>query len=113
MIPNLPWKQFDEKKNKAGIFLEDSESLQKNCKKILNLRTELLPYLYSAFYQYTITGKPPFRGLPLDYPEDTNTYIIEDSYMVGIACCLLLCLKGKKGEKYIFRQENGIVCLIF
>ncbi len=99
MIPNPPWKQFDEEKNKAGIFLEDSESLQENCKKILNLRMKLLPYLYSAFYQYTITGKPPFRGLPLDYPEDVNTYQIEDSYMVGDSLLFAPVFEGQKGRE--------------
>lgn len=102
MIPNPPWKQFDEEKNKAGIFLEDAEELQEKCKRIFHLRMELLPYLYSAFYQYAVTGKPPFRGLPLDYPEDANTYQIEDSYLVGDSLLFAPVFEGQtKREVYL------------
>ena len=83
MIPNPPWLQWDEKKNHAGEFLENSEELTALCRKIFQLRMSLVPYLYAAFCRYQKTGIPPFRALPLDYPTDPCVRNIEDCYMIG------------------------------
>lgn len=105
MIPNPPWKQYDEEKNKAGCFLDDGGELQRICRSILRLRMELLPYLYSAFYQYATTGKPPFRGLPLDYPDDINTYGIDDIFMVGDSLLFAPLFEGQT-ERTVYLPEG-------
>jgi alpha-glucosidase len=43
-------------------------------RKILEQRYQLMPYLYSSFYQTHITGIPVNRMLPIDYTYDTNVY---------------------------------------
>lgn len=83
MIPNPPWLQYDEGKNHAGEFLENREEFTAKCREIFRLRMALIPYLYAAFCTYEQTGLPPFRALPLDYPDDPQVREIEDSYMVG------------------------------
>lgn len=52
-------------------------------REILNIRMSLIPYLYSAFYQYHISGKPPVRSLVFDFENDPQCYSIDDEYMFG------------------------------
>jgi len=47
------------------------------------LRYRLIPYLYSNFYQMYLTGKPVMQALVLQYPDDRNTYSIDDQYFFG------------------------------
>ena len=82
-IKNPPWKQWQVKENNEGKFLEDYPALQAACRNILNLRMRLIPYLYAAFYRYYLEGMPPFRALVMDYPEDADTYAIDDQWLIG------------------------------
>jgi alpha-D-xyloside xylohydrolase len=82
-INNPPWKQWRRAENNWGEFLADWPRLQAMCKRILDLRMQLIPYLYAAFYRYRQEGLPPFRALVMDWPEDENTYPIDDEWMVG------------------------------
>ncbi|HRE48380.1 MAG TPA: glycoside hydrolase family 31 protein [Aggregatilineales bacterium] len=52
-------------------------------KRIIELRYELLPYLYSVFAECTQNGKPMIRPLLLADPADEALRGIEDAYMVG------------------------------
>jgi alpha-glucosidase len=49
----------------------------------VELRYQLLPYLYSLFHEHTRTGAPVMRPLWFQYPDDSRTYTIEDEYLVG------------------------------
>ena len=40
------------------------------CRKYLELRYRMLPYLYSAVREATVTGMPVMRALWLHYPDD-------------------------------------------
>lgn len=48
-----------------------------------NRRYQLLPYLYSSFYQATVAGTPVVGPLPFHFPADTNTYSQDQSFMLG------------------------------
>lgn len=82
-MPNPPWLQIDAEKNRKGELMECRDEATDICRSLLELRMSLIPYLYAAFRRYENEGIPPFRGLPLDYPNDAATYAIEDEYMVG------------------------------
>lgn len=58
-------------------------------KKFIELRYQLLPYLYTAFWQYTKAGTPIIK--PLSYLDqyDTETYFRQDEFGVGDQ--LLVC----------------------
>ncbi len=53
------------------------------CRKYLNLRYQLLPYLYSSVAQTHATGLPLMRAMWIDYPEDQKAILTADQYMWG------------------------------
>jgi alpha-glucosidase/alpha-D-xyloside xylohydrolase len=53
------------------------------CRKYLNLRYQLMPYLYSAVHECTQTGMPVLRALWLHYPGDATAVARGDQYLWG------------------------------
>jgi alpha-glucosidase (family GH31 glycosyl hydrolase) len=53
------------------------------CRKYLNLRYQLLPYLYSAVAETHATGLPLMRSLWLAYPNDPKAAAIDNQYLWG------------------------------
>lgn len=53
------------------------------------LRYRLMPYIYSLAWKVTHEGYTIMRGLPMDFPDDKNTYSIDDQYMFGPA--IMVC----------------------
>lgn len=82
-LQNPPWLQYDKDKNNSGIFLPDSIEMENITRKLINVRMQLVPYLYSAFARYNQQGIPPFRPLVMDFPDDKNVRGIDDQYMMG------------------------------
>jgi alpha-glucosidase/alpha-D-xyloside xylohydrolase len=58
-------------------------TVEEICRKYLNLRYQLLPYLYSAVQVTHTTGLPLMRSLWLAYPEDATAAATEDAYLWG------------------------------
>lgn len=50
-----------------------------------NLRYRLLPYIYSLAWMSTADGYTMMRGLPMDFPDDTNVRKTGDAFMFGPA----------------------------
>ena len=78
-----PWLQFDYDKNGEGIFLPEAKQYEDYTRTLINMRMQLVPYLYNAFYAYRSEGTPPFRPLVMDYPEDERVMGIDNQYMIG------------------------------
>ena len=53
------------------------------CKKYLELRYQMMPYLYSAVKETCETGVPIIRSLWLHYPEDAAAVARGDEYLYG------------------------------
>lgn len=49
----------------------------------MNLRYRLLPYIYSTAWKVYSEGYTMMRMLPFDYPEDQNTFDINDQFLFG------------------------------
>lgn len=58
-------------------------SIEPICKKYLELRYRLMPYLYSAVKDTCETGIPIIRALWLHYPEDSIATARGDEYLYG------------------------------
>jgi alpha-glucosidase/alpha-D-xyloside xylohydrolase len=53
------------------------------CRKYLELRYRMLPYLYSAVRECTTTGMPIIRALWMHFPEDPKAAECGDEYLWG------------------------------
>ena len=53
------------------------------CRKYLELRYRLMPYLYSAVHETTKTGLPVIRAMWLHYPDDPIAVARGDQYLWG------------------------------
>src|SRR5439155_10397176 len=53
------------------------------CRKYLELRYRMLPYLYSAVRESTQTGMPVMRAMWLHYPDDAAAVARGDQYLWG------------------------------
>jgi alpha-D-xyloside xylohydrolase len=100
-LQNPPWLQFDKEKNNHNEFMTDANKIEATVKTLLNFRMSMIPYLYNAFAQYKFKGIPPFRALVMDYPEDKNTYNIDNEYMIGESL-LAAPLSGNSNERKVY-----------
>jgi alpha-glucosidase len=57
--------------NEPWAYGEEVEAISK---AYIGFRYELMPYLYSAFYEATETGMPVSRSLSIDYPFDARVF---------------------------------------
>jgi alpha-glucosidase (family GH31 glycosyl hydrolase) len=64
-----------------GVF--HNAQVEPICRKYLNLRYQLMPYLYSAVRECTQTGMPIVRALWLHYPSDPTAVARGDQYLWG------------------------------
>ena len=53
------------------------------CRKYLELRYRLLPYLYSAVRECSLSGMPVMRALWLHHPDDARAVACGDEYLFG------------------------------
>jgi alpha-glucosidase len=67
------------------------------CRRWIELRYELLPYLYTAAWQASQTGLPMMRPLALAFPEDIRTHSLDDQFLLGDA--LLAAPIGRPGQR--------------
>lgn len=82
-LKNPPWLQINIDKNNHDDFMPDAAQTEQTIKALLQQRTALIPYLYQAFAAYKLEGKPPFRALVMDYPQDEKTFGVADEYLIG------------------------------
>lgn len=64
----------------ADLHRADVEEI---CRKFLETRYRLLPYLYSSVAQTHRTGIPLIRAMCLAYPQDPRAALIDDAYLWG------------------------------
>ncbi len=52
-------------------------------RRAIELRYQLLPYIYSSMRDAAESGVPAMRPLMLEYPDDARTYAIDDEFLFG------------------------------
>jgi alpha-glucosidase (family GH31 glycosyl hydrolase) len=77
-----------EIRNYEGAAIPDASQLHNEqvepiCRKYLELRYRMLPYLYSAVRECTVAGLPVMRALWLHYPDDPKAVACPDEYLWG------------------------------
>ena len=71
-LRNPPWKQVNRQENNAGRFADGWEKVEEQCRGIMQLRMEFIPWLQAAFVRYHREGLPPFRALVMTSPTTRN-----------------------------------------
>ena len=74
--------------NYNGAAIPDSSQLHNEqveiiCRKYLELRYRMLPYLYSTVHECATTGMPIMRALWLQFPDDPKAVACGDEYLWG------------------------------
>lgn len=68
-----------------------------SAKNNLLIRYSLLPYLYTLFYDNTISGKMVFRPVNFEFPLDKNSYeVANDQFMWGSGIMFIPILEENK-----------------
>ncbi|MBE8986251.1 glycoside hydrolase family 31 protein [Nostoc sp. LEGE 12450] len=59
------------------------DRIEKICREYIELRYQLLPYIYTLFWLAATTGAPILRPLLYDFPNDPKTFSLADQVMLG------------------------------
>ncbi len=73
---------YNSKDHEPWAYGEDVENMSR---EYLNLRYQMMPYLYATFYEATSTGIPVARSLAIDYTFDAHIYDqkYQNQYLFG------------------------------
>ncbi|CAH3179912.1 unnamed protein product, partial [Porites evermanni] len=71
---------LDTKRREPWLY-EDHH--KKNIRDAIRMRYTMLPYWYTLFYHASDTGTPLVRPLWVEYPEEKNTFAMEDEFLLG------------------------------
>jgi len=80
-------------------FGEPWESL---CRAMLELRMQLVPYLYTAFEECHRTGAPILRPLLFDHPDDPVTYTADDEFLLGSSILVAPITRPGIEHRYVY-----------
>nr|XP_033808270.1 neutral alpha-glucosidase C isoform X5 [Geotrypetes seraphini] len=73
---------MDSKRREPWLFGADNTQI---IREVIRERYALLPYWYLLFYRAHVSAEPVMRPLWVDFPQQLETFGIEDQYMVGNA----------------------------
>lgn len=59
------------------------DRVEKICRQYIQLRYQLLPYIYTLFWEAATTGAPVLRPLLYHFPNDPQTFNLADQVMLG------------------------------
>lgn len=71
---------LDTKRREPWLFEANYKNIIRNA---VRLRYTLLPYWYTLFYHASDTGTPIVRPLWVEFPEEKNTFSMEDEFLLG------------------------------
>lgn len=91
----------------AASFLPKPEDLhnpevERICRKYLNTRYQLLPYIYSSVAETHEAGIPLMRSLWLHFPDDATARLIDDAYMFGESLLVAPVVEADAKERNVY-----------
>lgn len=75
-------------------------------RKYVNTRMNLIPYIYSEAKKTSESGVPIMRAMVLEYPQDENTYELNEQYMFGDQLLVAPVMKEGETTKQIYLPEG-------
>ncbi len=88
----------------ADLHRSDIEEI---CRKYLNLRYQLLPYIYSTAAQSHQTGMPMMRAFWLMYPKDETAVLVDDAYLWGDNLLIAPVYEKGANERTVYLPEGA------
>lgn len=82
-LKNPPWDQLNRALNEICVRMEEADEALRLVRDLFEVRDALVPYLERMYLQYHESGKPVFRALVMDWPEDEQCLNIDDEYLMG------------------------------
>ena len=91
---------YDQEPWRFGKYYEDI------IRKYLKLRYILMPFLYTTLEEAHRTGVPLFRPLMLNYQDDSNTYNLDNQFMVGDDILVAPIVKPDVTRRLVYLPEG-------
>lgn len=73
----------------------------------IELRYQLLPYLYTLFEENERTGAPPMRPLWFDYPGDARASLVDDQFLLGADLLVAPVLKEGQVSREVYFPKGS------
>src|SRR3984957_8333497 len=101
-----------EIRNYDGVSIPDASQLHDGrvepiCRKYLELRYRMLPYLYSAVHECAATGMPIMRPLLLHFPNDPRSVECSDQYLWGKSVLVAPVVEKAATERRVYLPQGG------
>ncbi len=101
-----------EIRNYDGAAIPDSSQLhdarvEPICRKYLELRYRMLPYLYSAVRECATTGIPIMRALWLHFPDDPKAVACGDEYLWGKSVLVAPVVEKGATNRRVYLPHGG------
>jgi alpha-glucosidase (family GH31 glycosyl hydrolase) len=98
--------------NYNGAAIPDASQLHNEqveiiCRKYLELRYKMLPYLYSAVHECATTGMPILRALWLHYPDDPKSVACGDQYLWGKSVLVAPVVEKGAETRQVYLPAGG------
>lgn len=81
-----------------------AEKISKEC---IELRYELMPYIYNCFYKSYKEGIPVFRPLVMEFENDENIHNIREEFIFGDSILVAPVLYEGEREKIVYLPEGN------
>jgi len=78
-----PLSRAHHEGNNAVEPWEFGSEIEQICKKAIELKYQLFPYIYSCAREACETGLPLMRAVVLEYPNDKETYHLNNQFLFG------------------------------
>ena len=79
-----------------------NEQVEQNFRRHVELRYRLLPYFQTLGWEAYLTGVPIIRPLFVEFPDDPETYQVDDQMMLGESAMLAPVLMKKARSRIIY-----------
>jgi alpha-glucosidase/alpha-D-xyloside xylohydrolase len=83
------------------------ERVEPICRKYLELRYRMLPYLYSTVHECATTGMPIMRSLWLHYPNDAKAVACGDQYLWGNSVMVAPVVEKGATMRHVYLPKGG------
>jgi len=83
-----------------------NQEVENDCRKLIEWRYRLLPYIQNLFYEHSETGAPLMRPLSWHYPNDRQAVECDDQFMFGENILVAPILQRGKTARAVYLPEG-------